>query len=53
MKDTKNGKEKGKKIGKVSRPEGSFVYVNRNGDVMAFQPKKRDRKRTARKTGVK
>ena len=38
-----------KKIGKVQRPDGWFVYVKGNGDVMAFKPKKTKKNRRKQK----
>jgi hypothetical protein len=38
----KEGKKKigAKKIGKVKVPKGSFAFVKKNGDVMAFKPRR-------------
>ena len=40
MKKGERKKITAKKIGKVKVPKGSFAFVKKNGDVMAFKPKR-------------
>lgn len=40
MKKEGSKKIKAKKIGKVKVPKGSFAFVKKNGDVMAFKPRR-------------
>ncbi|MHB1439999.1 MAG: hypothetical protein ACYCSO_05145 [Cuniculiplasma sp.] len=42
LKKKKPGVRKGKAIGKVNVPKGSFAYV-KNGTVFAFKPKRRSK----------